>query len=293
MMAKLGYKPGTALGKPEDDISSGSQSPVTRTPATAATTAAENEWRNMQRRLLEPLGINVKEDRGGIGLDSEKKRKFREEVEAETKRVRADEGDYRERVRLEREERRKEGQFHAAQKVAERLDSEAEEREINQVEGQPPEGDKSPDDGEPARAPKRHVKQTSQINILYRGLVRAREKKLQELQAKHRRYDSLSSKPNRFFSDMTRLPTYDDSTLDPDDKLALSRTVEGDIAEVELEEDEEDEELEAFNELSADERLTRVVAYLRDKHHYCFWCKYQYESAEMEGCPGLTEEDHD
>jgi hypothetical protein len=92
---------------------------------------------------------------------------------------------------------------------------------------------------------------------------------------------------------MTRLPAYDDSTLDHDDKLALSRTVEGDIAEVELEEDEEDEELEAFNELSAEERLTRVVTYLRDKHHYCFWCKYQYETAEMEGCPGLTEEDHD
>lgn len=288
-MAKLGYKPGSALGKPEEE------EPAKQTPVSTA-----DEQRNLMReRLKEPLGISVKEGRGGIGLDSEKKRKFMEEVETDVKRAKAEVGDYRERVRLEREERRKEGQFHAAQKVAERLDTETEEENNDQAptvseqpQGEREEDDKG-DDEKPPSKPKHNIKPITQVNILYRGLVRFREEKLRELQANQRRYDSLSREPTRFFSDISHLPTFDDSTLDADDKLALSRTDEGAVAEVELEEDEQDEELEEFNALDAEERLTRVVTYLRDKYHYCFWCKYRYETAEMEGCPGLTEEDHD
>ncbi len=48
MMAKMGFKPGAALGSKHN--------------ADART---------------EPIGINMKEDRGGIGLHTEKKRKFR------------------------------------------------------------------------------------------------------------------------------------------------------------------------------------------------------------------------
>lgn len=288
MMAKLGYKPGSALGKPE------AEDTAKKNPASTA----DEQWNSMRARLTEPLGITVKEDRGGIGLDAEKKRKFREEVETETKRAKAEVGDYRERVRLEREERRKEAQFHAAQKVAERLDIEAEEQSGQAENGkEQPHGETetAKDDQYAEKStdkPKRNLKPLSKVNILYRGLVRSREEKLRDLQANQRRYASLSREPNRF-SDMSRLPTYDDSSLDPDDKLALSRTDEGTIAEVELEQDEEDEELEKFNELSAEERLSRVVSYLREKYHYCFWCKYRYETAEMDGCPGLTEEDHD
>src|SRR6266536_901061 len=100
MMAKMGFKPGVALGS-KDNVGA----------------------------RTEPIGINMKEDRGGIGLDSEKKRKFREEIEKEGKRVKAEEGDYRERVRREREEARHESQFQAAMKVAERMSGEKEEEE--------------------------------------------------------------------------------------------------------------------------------------------------------------------
>ncbi|KAL1960795.1 hypothetical protein VTO42DRAFT_6625 [Malbranchea cinnamomea] len=285
MMAKLGYKPGTALGKPD---------PTEHGSKETSETRSDQQWKSMRARLLEPIAITVKEDRGGIGLDTEKKRKIREQVETEAKRAKAEVGEYRERVRLEREERRKEAQFHAAQKVAERLDAEEEEEQAGQIvvdsAQSQTEGDKGSDvDDEPKR-PKRNLKPLSQINILYRGLIRSREEKLRELQAQQRRYDSLSGGPRRFFSEISGLPTFDDPTLEPDDKLALSRTVEGDVVEDEL---EEDEELEAFNALSAGERLSRIVTYLRDKYHYCFWCKYRYENADMEGCPGLTEEDHD
>lgn len=289
MMAKLGYKAGSALGKPEGS-ESGSMS------GQQSTTPAENEWKPVRERLTEPLGINVKEDRGGIGLDAERKRKFRDEVDAETKRVKVEEGDFRERVRQEREEKRKEGQFHAAQKVAERLDTGAEENQPSGDPRQPPQPERDASDGgddETRATRQRNIKPTSQINVLYRGLVRSREEKLREIHERRRRYDSLSMESNRLFPDMSRLPTYKDSTFDPDDELALSRTAEGDIAEVELDDENEDKELEEFNALGAEERLSRVVRYLRDKYYYCFWCKCRYDTDEMERCPGPTEDDHD
>jgi hypothetical protein len=39
--------------------------------------------------------------------------------------------------------------------------------------------------------------------------------------------------------------------------------------------------------------LEKLVVYLRETYHYCFWCKYRYTDESMEGCPGLTEEEHD
>lgn len=84
---------------------------------------------------------------------------------------------------------------------------------------------------------------------------------------------------------LSKLPTYDDPDEDEQYKHALG------TEEEELE--EEDPELDEFNALEPAIRLTKLVEYLREKHHYCFWCKHQYPDATMEGCPGLTEDDHD
>ena len=290
MMAKLGFKPGQVLGKPA-----------------ALPQESEKDTKDPEHRIRsEPLNLIFKEDRGGIGLDSERKRKFLEEAAEVTKKVKQEEGDYRDRVRLERETRRLEAQFHAAQKVAERLDAEAEgeveigpsSTETNGEETKEQESHATPDvDGEESQTDtpasttkkaKRPVKPTLQINILYRGLVRERQEKERAVQTRHMLQTSL---PSSFFPN-PRLPGYEDSTLDPEDHEALGgRREMSSILEQELE--EEDPELEEFNALEPGERLGRLVQYLREKHHYCFWCKYRYETAEMEGCPGMTEEDHD
>ncbi|GAQ12026.1 G patch domain-containing protein 11 [Aspergillus lentulus] len=291
MMAKLGFKPGQTLGKPQ-------------TPPGDSQPSHEDKE---ERLRSEPLNLVFKEGRGGIGLDSEKKRKFREEAEEALKKVKQEEGDYRDRVRQERETRRTEAQVHAAQKVAERLDAEAEAETADGVvetaeTGQTEEEDKSPDreqspDEGPVEDPtgesraaraKVRVKPTSKINVLYRGLVREREEKEQALQMRHALQTSL---PSSFFPH-PQLPGYDDPTLEPDDKEALGSGKDtSTILEQELE--EEDPELDEFNALDPSERLARLVVYLRERHRYCFWCKYRYETDEMEGCPGLTEEDHD
>lgn len=277
MMAKLGFKPGEALGKRNNDDSE------------------EKEGKEgMDAGRSEPLNLVLKEDRGGIGLDSERKRKFREVAEEEVKRVKQDEGDYRDRVRAEREARRTEGMVYGAQKVAEKLDLEAEGEETDTREAKREEEEEEEGD-EHDRPPNTHertskkVKPTAQINVLYRGIVREREDRERSILARHALQTSL---PSSFFPN-PKLPGYEDGTLEREDRQALGTKLEDPAALLEQELDEEDPELDAFNALEPAERLHKLVLYLREKHWYCFWCKYGYDSADMEGCPGVTEEDHD
>lgn len=279
MMAKLGFKPGESLGK--RDISSGDS----------------DSAQGPKHARSEPLNLIFKEDRGGIGLDSEKKRKIREEAEEATKKIKREEGDYRDRVREERELKRTEAQVRAAQKVAERLDAEAEEKDEDE-ETKSPDGTIEEDErdiqdktkSQEKNKPPKHIKPTTQINVLYRGLVREREEHERSVQARHALQSSL---PSSFFPN-PRLPGYDDVDLEREDKQALGAKLEPYTAAVEQELEEEDSELDAFNALEPAERLRKLVSYLRGTYRYCFWCKYRYESdVELEACPGLTEEDHD
>ncbi|KAF4439707.1 hypothetical protein F53441_12518 [Fusarium austroafricanum] len=222
----------------------------------------------------EPIQVSVKEDRGGIGLDNEKKRKIREAAEErDIKAAKMDPDEYRERVRKEREDARLEKQFFATQRTAERMDDEKLE-----ISGPDASASKSKDENDrPATIASRPLKS---IPLLYRGLVKHREEAERD---RRMRYDLGQSLP--------RLPTYEDDQEDADDKRALGKghTVYATAEDL----DEEDEELDRFNELDIGERLKRVLKYLRERHQYCFWCKMTYPDAEMEGCPGLTEEEHD
>lgn len=287
MMAKLGFKPGGVLGKPPTV----SDSDTTDTPD------------SFLKARAEPLNLTLKENRGGIGLDTEKKRKLREEAEEAVKRIKHEEGSYRDRVREDRELRRIEAQVHAAQKVAERLDAESESgvttgENKEQGTGSSAESNKEggadpsqPRDGPDAAATKKKpIKVTSQINVLYRGLIRERERNDSDRQARHALQSSL---PSSFFP-KARLPEYDDPTMDREDKKALGSELDQNTSTLEIELEEDDEELDAFNALEPAERLRKLVLFLRETYRYCFWCKYAYETdIELEGCPGLTEEDHD
>ncbi|KAI9574963.1 hypothetical protein HD554DRAFT_2011635 [Boletus coccyginus] len=55
------------------------------------------------------------------------------------------------------------------------------------------------------------------------------------------------------------------------------------------------EETAYFFRLGAQDRLSLVLAYLRDNYAYCFWCGTRYENAgDLEKhCPGPSEDDHD
>ncbi|KAF9699759.1 hypothetical protein EKO04_002423 [Ascochyta lentis] len=235
MMAKFGFKQGDTLGKSED-----------------------------ARKA--PISVDVKADRGGIGLESEKKRKFREqweEADRLAKRSKEEEGDYLEVRRQEQKEKKAERDLDNAQRTAERLyEKDAEDR------GTPEPSDKPLKD----------------VNVLWRSRARKRVEIQQEKQQRRELNNSLAS----------RLPTLaDEGDEDDESKVALGQdlkpfytTLEGDL-------EAEDPELADFEALPVVERLEKVLLYLRDEFHYCLYCGYQYPDAELEGCPGITEEDHD
>lgn len=240
MMAKLGYTAGGTLGKSEDARST-------------------------------PIEIDLKEGRGGIGMDSEKRKRIREAADESIKRAKVDVEDYRQQVRGDHEERRLTNLVYAAQKTAERLDEEA--KTIEQ------EGKEQGESATKAQS-ERSLKS---IPVVWRGLVK------QRLEAQVAKQADKSLREG-----MERLPNYQDTDEDAEDKWAraapekLSTTA---LMETELE--EEDEELEMFQNKPVVERLEEIIDYLRTTFKYCFWCKYQYPDEEMEGCPGPTEEDHD
>jgi hypothetical protein len=225
----------------------------------------------------EPIKPSMKEDRGGIGLDSERKRKLDEAAEREGvpwlgKKVKVDEGEFRDRVRRERESARWESQVYAAQKVAEMMDEErgVENEDARDVSSENDQGKRRTLSTRPLKS----------INVLWRGLVRRREEAERD---RRMRYDLEQS--------LSRLPTYEDDNEDEDDKKALGKTKTDYVPVEDLE--EEDVELDEFNTLEPDEKLRRLVEYLRKEYRYCFWCKYTYPDEQMEGCPGVTEDEHD
>lgn len=264
MMAKMGFKPGSKLG-------------------------AEDR----EDARAEPIRIEVREDRGGIGLDGERKRKLQDAAAAEgvdTKKkpkVEVDPVAYRDRMARERDAARKDTLVGAAQKIAERMD---EDRAAGVVEG----------DDEAERERKRKAGRTSlgassrplkAVPVLYRGLVRHREEKERDRRMRHDLETSLGG--GKALLNDKSLPAYEDEGMDADDKMALGKEEKKMVYMTADDLDEEDEELDEWEALEVDERLKRLVEYLRKEYRYCFWCKFAYEDESMEGCPGVTEEDHD
>ncbi|KAK6841978.1 hypothetical protein PG990_006033 [Apiospora arundinis] len=257
MMKKMGFVAGSTLGAPQESGGGGGASGAS----------------------AEPIRISMKEDRSGIGLDAERKRKVDEAAEqqglsAQGKRPKVvDPNEFRDRVRKEREAARAERQVHAAQKVAEMLDEESHGPQQQQAQ----DSDR-PHQSKPRALSTRPLKS---INVHWRGLVRRREEAERDRRMRHDIEQSLSS----------HLPTYEDDDDDAETKQAMGKSDEVVAPFEDLE--EEDTELEEFNALEPDVKLQRLVAYLRDEYRYCFWCKCAYPDKEMDGCPGLTEEDHD
>ena len=233
-MAKFGFKQGDSLGKSED-------------------------------ARKEPIRVNPKDDRGGIGLESEKKRKFREQFEEAdrlAKRAKEEEGDYLEVMRQEQKEKKAERDLDNAQRTAEKLaDKEAE------AEG----------------ATEQLEKPLKDINVLWRARARRRAEAKRDKKQRRELNDSLAS----------RLPTLAPEDEDDDSKVAQGRDLAPFYTTLEHEHEDEDPELAEFEALPVTERLQKLLVFLRDKYRYCLYCGYEYPDPEMEGCPGVTEEDHD
>lgn len=221
----------------------------------------------MEGARSRPIDVVVKDGRGGIGMESDKKRKFREaaeELEGKEKRVKLTAEEYRERNRQEVEERRMEGQMWGAMRVLEGFDT----------DGQAGKDDEDVKAGGDSKKVDSKNPPLRSVNVLWRPLLKRRLEKERE---RRMRYDLEQS--------LSRSRQYDDAELEKDDYLAFGTEVVEDL-------DEDDKELEEYEALSVGERLEKLISHLREKYHYCFWCKHRYPDASMDGCPGLSEDEH-
>lgn len=300
MMAKMGFVAGQSLGKRREGSS-----------GEAGKEDGDDQAGNNadDRPITEPIRIQVKRDRAGIGAEEERKERERKEMEAEgdgpdTKRLRLDDMDplaYRDRLRQEREAGRLERQIHAAQVVAERM-----------ARGDDDDEDSGSKDETPLL----------EVNVLWRGLVKERRAKEHEREQRVKAQRLLDDRlRNMIQGDKEKTTNYaafeQDGSDDDDDKNdqiargkgpdklsylkgGMNKSIpvgdgedDNEDDDDENKEDEKDEELDEFDALEPHERLQQVVDWMRQNRRYCFWCKFKYPDDELEGCPGPTEEDHD
>ena len=246
MMAKLGFKQGSGLG-PEGNVCG----------------------------RLEPLEIEIKGDRGGIGLSGERKRKIQGEAEVETKKVRAEQTDFRERLAREQGRTRMERLVEMAMRIAERMDQDKEpglRSDSCRTAGAEQEKEQEQKQKVGLVNSGKASNPTRQINVLWRGLVRERERAERQLRIRYNLHQGFSQYPH-YGSEEEK---YDSVAYDREEEI-----------------ESEDSELDAFSALEPAKRLRRLVEFLRQTYYYCFWCKCCYNSPEMDGCPGLDEDDHD
>ncbi len=297
MMQRMGFKEGGLLGK----------SNPTTSPDTTTTGELVSEMVTSDARA-EPIGIHVKEGRGGIGLDAEKARVFREKVRGvERKEIEEVEG-YRERVAREREEKRFEGLWWAAMGVAEGLEESREEGaegldDEDAEEGGVKEERKKMLDQRPLRS----------VPLLWRALKRRRLEQAQGYRERHS-LPQLSSTTSSVKVNARQL-----NTLHPEDNDGNKASGSGSLrpltnrsppsspstspppttnphlsnallAEADLE--DPDPELEAYSLIPVSERFEELVRELRKRWWYCFWCKMGYGDPGLEGCPGEGEDVH-
>lgn len=294
MMAKMGYKTGEALGRSESSSSAPNADPGTlsasvHTAQASSSTPQPTTSAPTDSRLHEPLRPTQRDHRVGLGADTAVKRRAEETISAQLASSRAKAAKlssgldtYRSTVGAEREEKRLEGCVWAAMKIAESLDL--------QSQGHVCAGNGSEDDDGgrlDVDAKDLTAAEIRSVNVLYRDLVIRRRER------------ALDAQRRRELSSFANLPSLRDTEEDGHDRLALQPASgiddEEDLAETvqDAEGDEvEDAEMVAFRESPVRERLDRLVGHLMEQHRYCFWCKYQYPDAEMDGCPGVSEDEH-
>ncbi|KAL8675985.1 MAG: hypothetical protein Q9186_007448 [Xanthomendoza sp. 1 TL-2023] len=235
MMTKLGFKVGTALGK---------------------------EGNEHARK--EPLGVLVKEGRAGLGMEDERKRKFRDEVTSggggQGAKKRETEGEFRERQAGKSIQRRAEDLCWGAMRVLEGFGCE------DRAGGEEV-------DGKDRKAKQAAKKPTAHINVLWRALLWDRVEKEKETRMRYDLHQSLWRDPAC------------DGQDDEEQDIKVWGTEEEEF-------EAEDRELDEFKSLEPAERLERMVVYLRQEYKYCFWCKFRYADGMMEGCPGISEDEH-
>ncbi|KAF9353332.1 hypothetical protein BGX34_011641 [Mortierella sp. NVP85] len=267
MLLRMGFKKGGTLGAPKPSGGSGSES----LPSGPSQSLKPD---NVQTGALRaPIAIQMKQGRGGIGMDNSRKRQAEEELQRKEKEEHRvfDEG-YRgqkgDQYQLEKRKR----QLGAARAICMRMDANRAE-EVTQSRGSEAGNmersnkfwwiaDSVPDEilGTPMMGP------GAEVDLDSTGGDHGPSREL-----------PVREGPE---SEMQKRVKLDPSLAVEDEEAEDKQPVWGERPE--------------FASLEVSDKLDKVVQYLRDEYCYCFWCAAQYDGSEdLEGsCPGETEDDH-
>ncbi|KAJ7179820.1 hypothetical protein C8R43DRAFT_1083959 [Mycena crocata] len=276
IMMKMGFKPGQALGKTDDEETPAvaKQGDARETPHDQPIAGTSNsDFSGHPTRLqhkVEPLPINEWAGKRGIGLGVKRPPSPTSAERVAKMAKMADETshrDFRDRAKHEYEERRAEGRLAPAQRTCASLDEKA-GKAFNVLWLNP----RDPESFPPGLTEALNLHTTLEISP-------------PSLHGRDRDHSiSIEARLHRQMAADTLQPL---GALDDDDKgTSVSPTqFPSEILE----------ETSHFLRLHAPDRLRLVISYLRDNHAYCFWCGTQYDTEEEMGsqCPGDDEEAHD
>lgn len=284
LMLKMGYKKGEALGSQETKVSA--------------------------PRLVEPIKVELKSDRSGLGQVDERKRKLDEYQQAKqvsqqtSKQI---EDAYRETKRHRFLVKKLRSSLFKCQKICYQLDSMVKGlhkpdaakwfwppniiREIYKKE--------SEQKTEPKIEQIDHeiVVESEESEMELNG-NRANESncKTIDLKAVYEERLDLFLKNEEYSNKKSSEPkSEEETTTDDEEEERRFATSSCALVENENSDTEPNEEDEELDEEEITKRVDAICTYLRENYNYCVWCGYRYESSEdlITNCPGLTQNEHE
>ncbi|KZT58835.1 hypothetical protein CALCODRAFT_451182 [Calocera cornea HHB12733] len=294
MMKRMGFKVGESLGaKPASPKPSTPTPPIpsdegeSHRDVNGSSTPAEHEGMSVftpsafgHRKT--PLPLSIWSGRQGLGKGKRALSPSAEAAEkaAKVAKLAADEASdaetFRNKAKLEFEERRAEGRLMSARKTCMTLDDGI-GKKFNKYWLNP----HVPNDFPPSL--REYIANDPE------ALIGAADEAAAERLRWQMQRDALRSSPDPESLPLAMGPGQVRSIRDINIANKIQETEDVELSDKEL------QEAVAFLRLDPMTRLDELLAYMRDTHHYCFWCgtKYADEEELARECPGPDEDDHD
>ncbi|KAK3831270.1 MAG: hypothetical protein JOS17DRAFT_790702 [Linnemannia elongata] len=292
MLLKMGFKKGGTLGASQPTSEQTTASTLIA-PSGSVLPSTASSIDTGSGALRAPLAIQIKQGRGGLGMDTSRKRQAEEALQRQEQEMHRvfDEG-FRGQKRDQFELEKRKRQLGAARAICMRLDAKKAESRSDQESDEHWATTTATRTAKDGRRSNRFwwIDDTMPDEVLGTKLMGPGAEVLVDLdkdQDKHTAEGRAFDHSDDEDGDLER---------NKPKRARLDSSVFQGVDQTDLQDEEPPKwgERPHFAQLEVHEKLEEVVAYLRSEHSYCFWCSAQYGGPEdiSENCPGISEDDH-